>query len=60
MTVNGIETAVVGFPVPGMIHPYWGSNRVVDDVHKKYPNGGFVDVDARLFGYTDGLVSSLF
>lgn len=63
MRVNGIGAAVVGYPVPGMVHPYWGSRRVVEDVmtcSSAGPNGGFVNVDAKEFGYTNGLVSSLF
>jgi len=59
--VNGLNVAVAGYPVPGMVHPYWGSQRVVEDVQSRYPDGGFVDVDASDFQYTDdGLVSSLF
>ena len=60
MKVNGIDVAVVGFPVPDMVHPYWGSREIVDDVKLRYPDGGFVDVDARKFKFTNGLVSSLF
>jgi len=61
MKVNGIDVAVAGYPVPGMVHPYWGSPRVVEDVQSRHPDGGFVDVDASNFQYTaDGLISSLF
>jgi hypothetical protein len=60
MKVNGIYAAVVGYPIKNMVHPYWGSNKVLDDVQLKYPNGGFVDVDAKQFQFMDGLVSSLF
>jgi len=60
MEVNGINAAVVGFPIPNMIHPYWGSSKVVEDVQSRYPDGGFVDIDAKQFGFTNGLVSSLF
>jgi uncharacterized protein YegL len=60
MKVNGIDVAVVGHPVPGMVHPYWGSQKVVEDVRSRYPDGGFVDVDAKQFQFTNGLVSSLF
>lgn len=58
--VNGfVVAAVVGYPVPGMVHPYWGSNKVLDEVRDRYPNGGFVDVDAKNFTFTNGIVSSL-
>lgn len=60
MTVNGIDAAVVGYPVPEMVHPYWGSQKVVEDVKARYPEGGFVDVDAKQFKFTNGVVSSLF
>lgn len=60
MKVNGIDVAVAGYPVPGMVHPYWGSQKVIQDVQARYPDGGFVDVDAAHFQHTDGLVSSLF
>ena len=58
--VNGLKTAVVGYPVPGMVHPYWGSNKVLDDLERVCPGGGFVDVDGKNFKETDGLVSSIF
>lgn len=58
--VNGIDAAVAGYPIPGMMHPYWGSRKVVEDVYLRYPDGGFVDVDATHFKHKNGLVSSLF
>jgi hypothetical protein len=61
MKVNGVYAAVVGYPIPGMVHPYWGSSKVLENVSKRYPDGGFVDVDASRFRYDDlGLVSSIF
>jgi hypothetical protein len=60
MKVDGVDAAVVGYPVPGMVHPYWGSQKVIEDVQSRYPDGGFVDVDAEQFQFTNGLVSSLF
>lgn len=60
MKVNDIQVAVVGFAVPNMVHPYWGTQKVIDDIRMRYPDGGFVDVDARNFKYTNGTVSSLF
>src|SRR3954465_4785530 len=38
MEVEGVDVAVAGYPIPGMIHPYWGSGRVVDDVRSRYPD----------------------
>lgn len=58
--VNGINTAVAVFPIPGMIHPYWGWEKVRENLCARYPDGGFVDIQAKNFKYTNGLVSSLF
>ena len=60
MIVNNIQVAVVGYAVPGMIHPYWGSSKVINDIEIRYPNGGIIDVDGNNFVITDGLVSSIF
>ncbi len=60
MRVNDIAVAVAGYPVPEMIHPYWGTSKILDDVKKRYPDGGFVDVDGKDFQFTNGVVSSLF
>jgi hypothetical protein len=60
MYVNGCDAATVGVPIPGMVHPYWGSHAVISDIESRYPGGGFVDVDASDFSYDyNGLVSSL-
>ena len=60
MKVNGIEAAVLGFPVPGMVHPYYGNReKIVSEIEVRCPDGGFVDVDARQFKFSSGLVSSL-
>lgn len=58
--VDGFEVAVVGYPVPGMVHSYWDSRRVIEDIQARYPEGGFVDVDAKKFQHTNGLVSGIF
>lgn len=61
MDVNSVKAAVVGYPVPGMVHPYWGSARAVDDVKSRLPDGGVIEVDAANFKYdAAGLVSSIF
>ncbi len=44
MYVNGQQAALVGYPVPGMIHPYWGTNAVINDMESKCPGGGIVDI----------------
>ena len=60
MLVNGIQTAVVGYPVPGMVHPYWGSSKILCDIEQRCPGGGVVNVDGRNFTITNGLVSNIF
>lgn len=61
MLVNGNPVAVVGYPVPGMVHPYWGSNLILDDVVKHCPDGGFIHIDTINFKYDEtGAVSSIF
>jgi len=60
MIVNGIKVAVLGYPVKGMVHPFWGSNLVLDELEKHCPGGGLVYVDGRNFKVKDGLVSSIF
>lgn len=58
--VNNIKVAAVGYPIPGMIHPYWGSNKVIEDLETHYPGDGYVSVNSSNFKYKNGLLVSLF
>lgn len=60
IVVNGTKTAVVGYPIPGMIHPYWGNEKVLIDLEQHCPGGGIVEVDAKNFKRENGHVNSIF
>lgn len=60
VTVNDINCAVLGYPVPGFVHPYYGSNRIIEHLQSRCPDGGIVTVDARDFSFSNGLVSNIF
>jgi hypothetical protein len=58
--INDINTAVVGYPIPGMIHPYWGSNIIIEQLKEIAPNGGLVEVNGKDFIKRNGIIENIF
>ena len=58
--VNNVKSAVVGYAIPSMEHPYWGNYKIIEDLQRRCPDGGMIKVDANKFSYINGLVSNIF
>jgi len=64
MIINGVECATLGHNFKGEVieHPYFGSNQVLDDLHRMdICNDGFIQVssDSIVRNHETGLISSI-
>ena len=60
MVVNGCVVACLGYPVPNLVHPYYGTEKVVKEIAERATNGIVTTKGSNILHDAQGLVVTLF